>query len=70
VLPSLAARLPDPESRRLAFGLAASVAMADRKTHPGEMSVLKALQEAFEISEAEVVKLVEAAEAHAPLPAR
>jgi uncharacterized tellurite resistance protein B-like protein len=69
ILPSIADRLPDFASRSLAFGLAASVAMADRKTHPAELAVLKALQEIFQIPDEDVVKLFEAAEAHAPLPA-
>ena len=68
ILPSLAERLPDGESRRLAFGLAASVAMADRKTHPTELAVLKALQGTFQIPDDDVVRLFEAAESHAPLP--
>lgn len=68
ILPSIADRLPDKESRRLAFGLAASVAMADRRTHPAELSVLKALQEIFQIPDEEIVRLFEAAESHAPLP--
>jgi uncharacterized tellurite resistance protein B-like protein len=68
ILPSLAERLPDGESRRLAFGLAASVAMADGKTHPTELAVLKALQGVFDIPDDDVVRLFEAAESHAPLP--
>lgn len=68
ILPSLAERLPDGESRRLAFGLAASVAMADRTTHPAELAVLKALQGTFQIPDDDVVRLFEAAESHAPLP--
>ena len=68
ILPSLASRLPDEPSRKLAFGLAASVAMADRKTHPAELAVLKALQDVFEIDDQDVVRLFEAAESHAPLP--
>jgi len=68
VLPSLASRLPDAPSRQLAFGLAASVAMANRKQLPAELQVLKALQQAFEIADADVVALFDAAERHAPLP--
>jgi uncharacterized tellurite resistance protein B-like protein len=70
ILPSLAERLPDGPSRRLAFGLAASVAMADRKTHPAELAVLKALQGVFGITDEDVVALFEAAESRAPLPTR
>jgi uncharacterized tellurite resistance protein B-like protein len=68
ILPSLAERLPDEPSRRLAFGLAASVAMADRKTHPTELAVLKALQGSFGITDEDVVRLFEAAESRAPIP--
>lgn len=68
ILPSLATRLPDEASRRLAFGLACSVAMADRRAYPSELEVLKSLQTAFVLRESEVVKLFEAAENHAPLP--
>jgi len=69
VLPSLARRLDDAPSRLLAFGLAASVAMAEHRTRPAEFQVLKALQRAFEIEDAEVAALFEAAASHAPLPA-
>jgi len=68
VLPSLAKRLDDAPSRQLAFGLAASVAMADRAHLPSELVVLKALQKVFEIDDADVVALFDAAERHAPLP--
>ncbi|MBS2025024.1 MAG: tellurite resistance TerB family protein [Deltaproteobacteria bacterium] len=68
ILPTLSQRLPDQASRNLAFGLACSVAMADHRAHPSELAVLKALQNAFDIRESEVVALFEAAENHAPLP--
>jgi uncharacterized tellurite resistance protein B-like protein len=68
VLPSIAARLPDKESRELAFGLAASVATADRRMPPSELEFLKALQKQFEISEEDVARLVELAGDKAPLP--
>ena len=69
VLPSLAKRLDDPASRQLAFGLAASVAVADHRGLPKpELAILKALQSAFEIDDNDVVALFEAAQAHAPLP--
>lgn len=68
LLPTLATRLPDEPSRKLAFGLACSVAMADRSAVPSELAVLKALQSTFDIRESEVVELFEAAENHAPLP--
>ncbi len=68
LLPSIAKRLPEATSRQLAFGLAASVAMANRKQLPHELQVLKALQRAFDIADADVVELFDAAERHAPLP--
>jgi uncharacterized tellurite resistance protein B-like protein len=68
VLPSIAARLPDRESRELAFGLAASVITADQRTPPAELEFLKALQKQFELSEDDVARLFELAEVKAPLP--
>jgi uncharacterized membrane protein YebE (DUF533 family) len=68
VLPSIAARLPDKESRELAFGLAASVITADLRTPPAELEFLKALQKEFELSEDDVARLFELAEVKAPLP--
>jgi uncharacterized tellurite resistance protein B-like protein len=68
VLDSLAKRLPDLPSRRLAFGLAAAVATADRKALPRELEFLKALQGIFGIAEEEVVQLFDAAERRMPLP--
>ena len=67
VLPSLAKRLDDAQSRQLAFGLAASVAFADHHA-AAELPLLKALQKAFEIPDDDVIALFEAAENHAPLP--
>src|SRR5476649_2786224 len=69
LLPTLAERLPDKPSRELAFGLAASVALADRVADPRELGILKALQNAFDLTEAEVARLFEAATLMAPLPA-
>jgi uncharacterized tellurite resistance protein B-like protein len=68
LLPTLAERLPDKASRELAFGLAASVALADRVADPRELGILKALQNAFDLSEAEVARLFEAATVAGPLP--
>jgi hypothetical protein len=68
VLPSIAARLPDRQSRELAFGLAASVVTADQRTPPAELRFLKALQAHFELSEDDVARLFELAEFKAPLP--
>jgi uncharacterized membrane protein YebE (DUF533 family) len=68
VLPSIAARLPDKQSRELAFGLAASVITADRRTPPVELTFLKALQKQFDLAEEDVARLFELAEFKAPLP--
>jgi uncharacterized tellurite resistance protein B-like protein len=68
LLPTLAERLPDKASRELAFGLAASVALADRVADPRELGILKALQNAFDLTEAEVARLFEAATMMGPLP--
>jgi hypothetical protein len=68
ILPSIAERLPDKASRELAFGLAASVAWADRRTHPPELTFLKALQQTFELGDEDVARLFELAGGDAPLP--
>ena len=54
--------------RELAFGLAASVAWADRRTPPSELRFLKALQQTFELGDEDVARLFELAEYNAPLP--
>ena len=69
LLPTLAERLPDKASRELAFGLAASVAVADRRADPRELGILKALQNAFDLTEAEVASLFEAATDGSAFPA-
>ena len=68
LLPTLAERLPDKPSRELAFGLAAAVALADRVADPRELGILKALQNAFDLTEAEVAQLFEAATLNEPFP--
>ncbi|HKC60486.1 MAG TPA: tellurite resistance TerB family protein [Myxococcales bacterium] len=68
ILQSISERLPDRPSRELAFGLAASVAWADRRTHPPELELLKALQKTFELDDADVARLYELAGENAPLP--
>jgi uncharacterized tellurite resistance protein B-like protein len=68
ILPSIAERLPDRQSRELAFGLAASVVTADQRTPPSELRFLKALQAHFDLSEDDVARLFELAEFKAPLP--
>lgn len=68
VLPSLAERLPDADSRALAFALAASVSVSDNRIPPPELAVLKALQKTFGLSDPQVASLFEAAESLAQLP--
>jgi uncharacterized tellurite resistance protein B-like protein len=68
ILPSIAERLPDKQSRELAFGLAASVVTADQRTPQCELEFLKALQRQFDLSEDDVARLFELAEDKAPLP--
>ena len=68
ILSSIAERLPDRPSRELAFGLAASVAWADQRTPPSELEFLKALQQKFELEDADVARLFELAGERAPLP--
>ncbi|MBM4782821.1 MAG: tellurite resistance TerB family protein [Archangiaceae bacterium] len=59
VLSSLRERLPEHRNRLLAFGLAASVAFADRKASREELGLLKTIQSALGISEAEVQRVVD-----------
>ncbi len=68
ILPSIVDRLPDKASRELAFGLAASVVVADGKTPPPELEILKALQDMFDLSEEDVARLFETAQKHLPFP--
>lgn len=68
ILPSIADRLPDRATRELAFGLAASVALADHRTPPAELNVLKALQEMFDLDDDSVARLYETAQAHGQFP--
>lgn len=59
VLSSLRERLPEHRNRLLAFGLAASVAFADRKASREELGLLKTIQSALGITEAEVQRVVD-----------
>jgi uncharacterized tellurite resistance protein B-like protein len=68
ILPSIVDRLPDKASRELAFGLAASVVVADGKTPPSELNILKALQDMFDLSEETVARLFETAQSHGKFP--
>lgn len=63
ILRGLRERLPDHRNRLLAFGLATTVALADRKATREELGLLKTFQAALGISEAEVSTLFEAVEA-------
>ncbi|MBK7862099.1 MAG: TerB family tellurite resistance protein [Archangiaceae bacterium] len=67
VLASLRQRLPDHKNRLLAFGLAAAVALADRKTTREELGLLKTFQMGLGISENEVQDIFTAIEANQPL---
>lgn len=68
ILPSIVDRLPDRESRELAFGLAACVVVADGRTPPSELNILKALQDMFDLSEETVARLFETAQSHGQFP--
>ena len=68
ILPSIVDRLPDKASRELAFGLAASVITADNRTPRSELNILKALQDMFDLSEEDVARLFETAQAHGEFP--
>lgn len=68
ILPSIVDRLPDQPSRELAFGLAASVAIADGKFPPSELNILKALQDMFDLGEDAVARLFETAQTHGTFP--
>ena len=68
ILPSIVDRLPDKASRELAFGLAASVVVADGRTPPEELNILKALQDMFDLSEETVARLFETAQSHGQFP--
>ena len=68
ILPSIVDRLPDKASRELAFGLAASVIVADGRTPLAELNILKALQDMFDLSEEDVARLFETAQTHGEFP--
>jgi len=59
VLTSLRERLPEHRNRLLAFGLGASVAFANHKASREELGLLKTIQAALGITEAEVQRVVE-----------
>jgi len=68
ILPSIVDRLPDKASRELAFGLAASIVVADGKAPPEELEILKALQDMFDLDEDDVARLFETAQMHGKFP--
>jgi len=68
ILPSIVDRLPDKASRELAFGLAVSVVVADGKAPREELSILKALQDMFDLTEEEVAHLFDTAQRHGQFP--
>ncbi len=62
VFKSLRERLPDHKNRLLAFGLAAAVALADKRATRLELGLLKNFQSAFGISEDEVAQVIDVIE--------
>lgn len=62
ILESLRQRLPGEDERRLAFGLAVSVAFSGERITRDDMGVLKIIQSALEISEEDVIRIVEVIE--------
>src|SRR5690606_24464403 len=62
ILQSFRDRLPDHGTRLLAFGLGASVALADQRATREELGLLKTFQAALGISEDEVVKVIDVLE--------
>ncbi|HEY1088188.1 MAG TPA: tellurite resistance TerB family protein [Archangium sp.] len=67
VLRALKDKLPGHRNRLLAFGLATSVALADRRASREELGLLKTFQAAFGITEDEVSKVFAAVESNADL---
>jgi len=62
VLSSLRERLPDHRNRLLAFGLATSVVLADRKATKTELGLLTSVQASLGISDEEVSRVFEVVE--------
>jgi tellurite resistance protein len=67
VLSALRTRLKSHHNRLLAFGLAASVSLADRNASRAELGLLKSFQRGLGVSEAEVEKIITAVESNQPL---
>jgi tellurite resistance protein len=62
ILQQLRERLPTHQNRVLAFGLAASVALADQRATRAELGLLKTFQAALGISEDEVANIIDVVE--------
>jgi tellurite resistance protein len=62
ILHGLRARLPDHRNRLLAFGLATSVVLADRRAQRDELGLLKSMQATLGITEDEVGRVFETVE--------
>jgi tellurite resistance protein len=62
ILQRLRDRLPTHQNRLLAFGLAASVALADQRATRAELGLLKTFQAALGISEEEVANVIDVLE--------
>ncbi|MFZ5445913.1 MAG: tellurite resistance TerB family protein [Myxococcota bacterium] len=62
VLHSIKERLPNHRNRLLAFGLATTIALADRKASREELGLLKSIQASLAISDADVSKVFEVVE--------
>jgi len=62
ILQQLRERLPTHQNRVLAFGLAASVALADKRATRAELGLLKTFQAALGISEDEVANIIDVVE--------
>jgi tellurite resistance protein len=62
ILSALRTRLPDHRTRLLAFGLATSIALADRKALKDELGLLKTIQTSLGISEDDVSRVFETVE--------
>jgi tellurite resistance protein len=62
ILQGLRERLPTHPNRILAFGLAASVALADQRATRAELGLLKTFQAALGISEEEVANIIDVVE--------
>lgn len=67
IMTSLHKRLPSHRNRLLAFGLATSVALANRRATRAELGLLKSVQSTLGISEDEVSRIFETVESNQSL---